>query len=64
MIESADMIETTREAIDRFVDFFKAWFLAQDQFREVSFGDYVRKPLLRGNGNDTGLFLGYNTQLI
>lgn len=64
VIESADMIETTREAIDRFVDFFKAWFLAQDQFLEISFGDYVRKPLLRGNGNDTGLFLGYNTQLI
>lgn len=63
-IVSEKQIENLKSSITEFEEFFKSWFLTQNQTINVRFGDYSKQPMMNvGTAND-GLFLGYNTQLI
>lgn len=63
-IVSESQIQKTASDIEKFVEFFKEWFLAQNQIIKVEFGDYNKRPIMNVGTSNDDLFLGYNTQLI
>lgn len=63
-IVSESQIQKIASEIDKFVEFFKEWFLTQNQTIKVEFGDYNKQPIMNIGTSNDDLFLGYNTQLI
>lgn len=63
IISEAQIQHLTAE-IKEFEEFFKAWFLSQNQTIKVEFGDYNKQPIMNVGTSNDDLFLGYNTQLI
>lgn len=63
-IISENQIQQLTAKIKEFEEFFKAWFLTQNQTIKVEFGDYRKQPIMNVGTSNDDLFLGYNTQLI
>ncbi len=63
-ITSEKVITDLADAITEFTDFFKSWFLSQNQSLKVRLGDYKKRPIMDVGTTDNDLYLGYNTQLI
>lgn len=63
-IVSENQIQKLKSEIDKFEEFFKEWFLTQNQTINVEFGDYSKQPIMNIGTSNDDLFLGYNTQLI
>lgn len=63
-IISENQIQQLTAEIKEFEEFFKAWFLTQNQTIKVEFGDYSKQPIMNVGTSNDDLFLGYNTQLI
>lgn len=63
-IISESQIQKIKSEIYKFEEFFKEWFLTQNQTIKVEFGDFNKQPVMKVGTSDDDLFLGYNTQLI
>lgn len=63
-IVSESQIQKLKSEIYTFEEFFKEWFLTQNQTISVEFGDYNKHPIMNVGTSNDDLFLGYNTQLI
>lgn len=60
---SEDIVEITK-SLNEFSLFFKRWFLSDNQYIEIEFGDFLKLPIISDDSSVGSLFLNYNTQLI